>query len=96
MRQQATGRGFAHASRLTPTYVEFKVSDTGVGIPKDALPFVFDKFRQVDSSETRLFGGAGMGLYVVKKFTELPGGKVEVASEPGKGSTFTVTMPCER
>ncbi|MBI2988284.1 MAG: hypothetical protein HYY45_16070, partial [Deltaproteobacteria bacterium] len=84
-----------HASRLSPTYVEFKVSDTGVGIPKDAMPFIFDKFHQVDSSETRLFGGVGMGLYIVKKFTELLGGTVEVESEVGKGSTFIVKIPLE-
>ena len=84
----------SHASRLTPSYVEFKVADTGAGILQEHLPFIFDKFRQVDSSETRSFGGVGMGLYIVKKFTELLSGTVEVESEPGKGSTFTVTISC--
>ena len=76
--------------------VEFQVADSGVGIPKDAMPFIFDKFRQVDSSETRSFGGVGMGLYIVKKFTELLGGTVEVESEAGKGSAFTVKIPVEK
>ena len=84
----------SHASRLTPSFVEFKVADTGFGIPKDALPFIFYKFRQVDSSETRSFGGVGMGLYIVKRFAELLGGRVDVESEVEKGSTFTVTLPC--
>lgn len=82
--------------RPTPlAFVEFNVADTGAGIPKDALPFIFDKFKQVDSSETRLYGGVGMGLYIVKQFTELLGGAIEVESEPDRGSTFTVKIPVQ-
>ncbi len=75
--------------------VEFKVADTGIGIPKERLSLIFEKFYQVDSSQTRLYGGVGMGLYTARKFTEMLGGSVEVESEPGKGSTFTVAIPYE-
>jgi len=75
--------------------VMFQVADSGVGIPKDHLALIFERFHQVDSSNTRAFGGVGMGLYIVKKFTEILGGQVVVESEPGLGSTFTVTLPYE-
>jgi signal transduction histidine kinase/FixJ family two-component response regulator len=76
--------------------LQFKVVDTGIGISKEHLALIFEKLRQVDSSQTRLHGGAGIGLYIVKKFTEMLGGTVDVESEPAKGSTFTVTLPLHR
>jgi signal transduction histidine kinase len=83
------------AVRYLGSAVEFKVSDTGIGIPKDKLPEIFEMFRQVDSSATRKYEGIGVGLFVVKKFTGLLGGVVTVESEINKGSTFTVTIPVE-
>ena len=74
-------------------WLEFKVTDTGVGIPSDALSRIFDRFYQMDSSDTRNFGGMGLGLYIVKEFTELLGGSIEAESAMGKGSTFTLTLP---
>ena len=73
--------------------VKFAVSDTGIGMKKEALKYIFDEFRQVDMSTTRKYGGTGLGLAIVKKLTNLMGGEIEVDSEEGKGSQFTITLP---
>jgi signal transduction histidine kinase len=80
-------------SRADRNAVEINVTDTGVGIPKEALSTIFEKFRQVDSSATRVYGGVGLGLYLVKAFTELLEGSISVKSEPNRGSTFTLLLP---
>ena len=76
------------------SYVEVSVSDTGAGISKEFLPYVFDRFRQADASTTRPQGGLGLGLSIVRQLVELHGGSVRATSEgDGQGSTFFVTLP---
>ncbi len=70
-----------------------EVADNGVGIPEEALPQVFDRFFRVDKARSREFGGAGLGLSIVKSICTAHEGKVEVSSEPGQGSVFRVVLP---
>jgi signal transduction histidine kinase len=69
------------------------VVDTGPGIPPDALPFIFDSFRQVDGVTTRQHGGVGLGLAIVKRLVELMGGEIKVSSIVDQGTTFNVILP---
>jgi signal transduction histidine kinase len=73
--------------------LQYRVSDTGIGIPKDQIENVFAEFRQVDATITREFGGTGLGLSITKKFVEMHGGRIWVESEMGKGSTFFFEIP---
>jgi signal transduction histidine kinase len=81
------------SGRCDGTAVVLAVRDTGIGIPRDQLPRVFERFGQVDGSAERGPGGVGLGLHIVRKFCEQLGGRIEVESEVGRGTTFTVTLP---
>ena len=70
-----------------------RVSDTGVGIPEEDLPHIFDRFSRVDKARSRETGGTGLGLSIVKQFVLLHGGTIEAKSAPGKGSTFIIELP---
>ena len=69
------------------------VEDTGIGIPPHAREFIFEEFRQVDQSSKRKYGGTGLGLAIAQKYTRAMGGTVNVKSELGKGSTFSISLP---
>ena len=76
------------------SHIEIIVTDTGQGISAEFLPYVFDRFRQADSSITRSFGGLGLGLAIVRQLVELHGGTVHAESPgEGQGATFTVKLP---
>jgi signal transduction histidine kinase/HAMP domain-containing protein len=75
--------------------LKLTVSDTGIGMKKEALDLIFEEFRQADMSSTRRYGGTGLGLAIVRRFINLMGGEIAVESEEGKGSKFTITIPIE-
>ncbi len=73
--------------------LKVSVRDTGIGIPRESIPHLFDQFTQVDSSSSRKYGGTGLGLAITRQLTEAMGGQVGVKSELGKGSEFSVVLP---
>lgn len=89
-----TARGEGQAQNSCGSWAQIRVSDTGQGIKPEFLPHVFDRFRQADSSITRMHGGLGLGLAIVHHLVKLHGGSVEAHSEgEGQGATFIVNLP---
>ena len=76
-----------------PDSVRIEVSDTGVGIPPEALPRVFDRFFRVDKSRSQASGGTGLGLAIVQSIMVLHNGNAEIQSQPGHGTRVTLRMP---
>ncbi|MFK7757192.1 MAG: ATP-binding protein [Flavobacteriales bacterium] len=82
----------ARAREAKDVFLEFKIEDSGIGIPDEKLAYVFESFTQTDSTTTRKYGGTGLGLAISKKLVDLLEGNIWVSSELGKGSTFTFTI----
>lgn len=90
---------FTHQGKITLTVsrtqyaMTFQVEDTGVGIPADKIPHIFEPFRQADDSYTRKYGGTGLGLTICKHYCQMMNGYIEVKSEVGRGSVFIFDLP---
>ena len=74
-------------------WVQFAVSDRGIGMPPEKLETIFEEFSQADESTTRDFGGTGLGLAISQRFCQMMGGDIDVESSVGEGSTFTIRLP---
>ncbi len=96
---------FTHQGRITLAahkikvegldWIEFRVSDTGIGMTKEQMGKLFQSFTQADASTTRKYGGTGLGLAITRHFCQMMGGDARVESEPGKGSTFILSIPAK-
>jgi signal transduction histidine kinase len=89
----ASGDAITVTVKQKDNYLEVAVKDTGEGIPAEDLLNIFERFYRVDKSRARATGGTGLGLTIAKRLVEAHGGKIEVYSEPGKGSRFAFTLP---
>lgn len=90
-----TEHGTVHVRLFCPNEHKWviQVSDTGIGIPESEIPYIFDTFRQVEGTTTRVHGGFGLGLSIVKQLVYLMNGDIDVKSQVGAGTVFTITLP---
>src|SRR5262249_12454665 len=93
IRYTPPGGRITAALEITDSGIRLRIADTGIGIPSDHVKRVFDRFYRTDEARSRAAGGFGLGLSIVKWIAEAHRGAVECASVPGRGSTFTVTLP---
>ncbi|HLH02719.1 MAG TPA: heavy metal sensor histidine kinase [Bryobacteraceae bacterium] len=87
------GGSILMTAKANSSALQIEVSDTGLGIPAEALPRVFDRFFRVDTSRSRIFGGTGLGLAIVQSIAQLHGGQVHIASKLGQGTRVTLSLP---
>ncbi|KTB48951.1 Signal transduction histidine kinase [Dehalogenimonas alkenigignens] len=93
IRYTPPGGSVTLSAAIRDGFAEVSVTDTGIGIPKENLAHIFDRFYRVDKARSRAEGGSGLGLAICRQIAEAHGGRIEVKSEPGQGSNFTVLFP---
>jgi len=95
MKYTPRGGTISFAAKSSPKEIEIQVADTGVGIPTNALPHIFDRFYRVDKSHSRAQGGTGLGLSLVQAIVQAHHGRIDATSQENQGSTFTIHLPVQ-